>query len=332
MKLKILVCAALLTGLPLQRGIMAAPKTSQSKQRKLDTALHKAAFEGNLAQVKAALSRGGHINAPDADGNTAVHAACQNESMLAYLLQKGGNVNALNKYGQTALMFVTMTDQLAVANQSRIVKRLLNAGAKLNLRNISGQTALTLALDAGRFETARLLIDRGADANIPDDKGETPLMKAAAGILLPMDGDKDKERAEMLALLLKKGAKANAADEEGRTALMWASIFDCAAGAKVLIKAGAKVNAADGEGRTPLMHAVEGSHLEVVRVLLQNGADVSMKNKSGQTVLSMARNELRAAKTGEIIGFDVTELEALVTELDAAEKAAKAAKGKSAGQ
>jgi hypothetical protein len=49
---------------------------------------------------------------------------------------------------------------------------LIQAGAQLNRRNVEGQTPLMVTLDP---ETARVLLDAGADKTVRDKKGKTAL-------------------------------------------------------------------------------------------------------------------------------------------------------------
>src|SRR5437773_440845 len=58
------------------------------------------------------------------------------------------------------------------------VRRLLAEGADVNGRNAAGATALMWAV--GDLETARLLVDRGADVNAVSDDGRMPLIIASA--------------------------------------------------------------------------------------------------------------------------------------------------------
>ena len=56
------------------------------------------------------------------------------------------------------------------------VEKLLRAGAEINYRTTgTGYTPLHWAIYEENFEIARLLIDRGAEANISDEHGETAL-------------------------------------------------------------------------------------------------------------------------------------------------------------
>ena len=92
-----------------------------------------------------------------------------------------------------------------------MVELLLTKGANIN----AGKwTALHSALDAGRFDIVELLLAKGADANIRDDEGRTPLHIAAwyAASGFP----------KIVELLISNGADIKAKDNNGKTALSYA--------------------------------------------------------------------------------------------------------------
>jgi ankyrin repeat protein len=58
----------------------------------------------------------------------------------------------------------------------RVVSEALIAkGANLNVRDVIGNTPLLLAISGGRFDIAKLLVERGANISILSQKGESPL-------------------------------------------------------------------------------------------------------------------------------------------------------------
>ena len=92
------------------------------------------------------------------------------------------------------------------------VRRLIDRGADVNVRNHKGQTALHCAAKAGFAPIVALLLDRGADVDAEDGDGETPLATALRSTV------KDKARlGEVVRLLCVAGANADHADRLGRT-------------------------------------------------------------------------------------------------------------------
>ena len=94
-----------------------------------------------------------------------------------------------------------------------------------NTRDAMGATALHDAVWSGRVELVRLLLDHGADPNIPHAEGlSTPLHYAAI-----------KGNAAIAAILIDHGADINAADRSGSTALHLAAARGYADVVKLLI-------------------------------------------------------------------------------------------------
>lgn len=98
----------------------------------------------------------------------------------------------------------------AFFGRPEVVELLLARGAKLDLKskNQLNNTPLNAAVAANKLETARLLLEKGADANAHQHGGITPLHEAAAA-----------GNAEMVRLLLSHHADANAISEDNRTPL-----------------------------------------------------------------------------------------------------------------
>ena len=91
---------------------------------------------------------------------------------------------------------------------------LLYKGANPNIRNDRGVTPLSVATGLAWIEGVELLIDKGARVNDPDDNGETPLIGAV-----------HMRNIELVRTLLKAGADANRADSSGRSAADYARLL-----------------------------------------------------------------------------------------------------------
>ncbi len=124
------------------------------------------------------------------------------------------------------------------------------------------------------------LLDAGADVNIVDEEGQTPLMKAANTIDDP----------ECLRMLLQAGLSVSTRDNSGRTALIAALAGNKKENIKTLIDSGANINIKleDYSMATPLMLACMHCDVEIVQILLDAHAAINSQDKFGYTALMIA--------------------------------------------
>ena len=93
---------------------------------------------------------------------------------LTALINAGADVNAQSHDGYTALHIAAQNDKLLA-----IIRALIATGANPNIANNNGNTPLLMAVKAGDIRISRILIDVGSDVNIPYLSGDTALHLAA---------------------------------------------------------------------------------------------------------------------------------------------------------
>jgi ankyrin repeat protein len=153
------------------------PNIQDSKSR---TPLHVAAYMKQPAAVRTLLKLGANPNALEIDRYDIVTiAAVRNDTeMLKIALEGGaGARNVTSRYDGTALIAA------AHLGQVEAVRILIDAKAPLNHVNNLGWTALMEAIvlgngDARHTATVKALVEAGADVNIADRQGTTPLQHA----------------------------------------------------------------------------------------------------------------------------------------------------------
>jgi len=192
-------------------------------------------------------------------------------------LSHGADVNAKSVEGRSALYLAAMQPAGAP-----IVRILLDAGADPNLPTIVGVTPLFPAMVAS-LESAQLLLAKGANPNAKTAQGGTPLMSAA-----------NSGNPKAVALLLAKGVDVNARTKRGETALANAANEGSFESVNMLLEKGADPNTVDYRGYTPLMHAAynDAVSADLIRLLLAKGAKIDVTGE-GETPYSLA------AKRGE---------------------------------
>jgi ankyrin repeat protein len=274
------------------------------------TALIRAAQNGHLDIVKALLEKGADVNLKDNLGHTALTSAAQNGHLdiVKALLEKGADVNLKDKNGDNALMCAEKTPHLLVMIE--LIKK--HISAELNATKINGTPLIIWAVEYGRLDIVKELLEKGADVNLKDKYGHTALIRAAYN-----------GRLDIVKALLEKGADVNLKDNFGHTTLIWAARKDRLDIVKALLEKGVNVNLEDSYGCTALkwaarnghltvieelikkqtpeqlnetkideipliIWAAQNGHLNIVNTLLEKGADVNLKNDAGDTALNIA--------------------------------------------
>ncbi len=198
--------------------------------------------------------------------------------LLKIILTNKVKINKPKKNGRTIIYDVINYNNL------ELIKILLNNGCDANIRDINGDTPVSVLIDEGvkikRAKDRELFIKRllillkfRVDVNSVDIQGKTVFHKA----IIAND-------FEVVEKLLTKKADLNIKDKQGRTALhhtQWKGNYKIA---KLLITAGAKMDEPDYAGFTILNYAAILGHINLVQVLISSGVLMFNHNKKSQAV------------------------------------------------
>ena len=162
------------------------------------TPLHVAAFLRQRDAMRALVKAGADPNALEHDRYdiVTIAAVANDVPTLEAALALGGNArNVTSRYDGTALIAA------AHLGHAEVVRQLIRAGAPLDHVNNLGWTAVieSIVLGDGGADhqaTLRALIDAGANVNLADRGGQTPLALA-----------RSRNHREMIAMLEKAGAR-----------------------------------------------------------------------------------------------------------------------------
>ncbi len=239
--------------------------------------------------------------------NTALHRASSQgyNEIVKLLLEKGADAEIKDQHGMTPL------NRAAQRNQLTAIILLLDSGAK-----ISGGfpetswTPLFNSVFRRHYEACEILLKRGADPNIKDEKGRTPLDIAIAE-RTDLEGDirRQNEFDKIIDLLKEYGAKDTLFSAVGRndvaavsnfinkenvnlkenpskdSSLHQAAAYGYNEIIQILLSNDADINIKDELGRTPLMIAVGARQLETVSLLINSGANIESVDSNKQTAL-----------------------------------------------
>ena len=325
----------------------STPAGTVADVKVLTAQLIRAAEAGDITAVQRLLQEGADINDRDAQGRTPVMAATHGRQtdIVRALIQAGADINIrdnqfdnpflyagaeglleilqltiaaradtklTNRFGGTALIPAAERGHVEIVNEL-----LTRTDVNVNHINDLGWTALLEAIvlsNGGERHQwiVQLLVDHGANINIPDKDGVTPLMHTQARgfkeierILLKEAAAAGERDAKLIAAakrgdaaeakeLLAQGASVHARDDKGVTALIAAAYRNDLAIADLLIQAGADVNAQDNTKQSAYLIPTAEGYLELLRRTLQAGADVNSLDSYNGTGL------IRAADRGHV--------------------------------
>ena len=234
---------------------------------------------GDAATVQALLKKKIDVNAPQADGATALHWAAYRSDVesTAALIRAGANINLANNYGVTPLALAAQQGNPAVLDL--LLKAGANPNDPVNFVN-AGETPLMTAARSANVDAIKALARAGADVNAKEAwNGQTALMWAAA------EGD-----SVMVSALLELGADLRARSNAGTTPFLFAVRKGDMRTVQAMIAGGADVNEKRaGDFASPLLIAIINGHEDLTDLLLDKGADPNAEGGSTNLTVTGSR-------------------------------------------
>ncbi|XP_076279889.1 uncharacterized protein LOC143208872 [Lasioglossum baleicum] len=258
--------------------------------------LHKAVKRKQVQMVELLINYGANVNVKNSLGETPIVNAIENrdKKMIELLLTNGADIKEDPKVlrvavenGNLKIVEDILTDCADVnmlligcsefdawapplhravkRKQVQMVELLINYGANVNVKNSQGETPIFDAIRSRDKQMIKLLLSNGADI-----KEDPKVLRAAV----------ENGNLKIVEDILTDGADVNmlliANSSIGRRFLFLhkAVMQKQVKMAKLLIKYGANVNAKDSEGATPIFYAINKRDTEMIELLLINGADI----------------------------------------------------------
>ncbi len=198
------------------------------------SALMLATFNGDFNIANLLIKKGADVNYKTSDGTNALVVAAKRGyyNIAKLLIKNGSNVNNRTSYKSSALfeavkqlndsitnLLIENKAQINVNNRFNLTPLQYSAGYNLLYFNLNGENNIDKDIDAfihhsNANKISELLINAGADLNVKDIYGFTPLMVAT-----------QLNNLELVKILCKAGADPNLASYDGITPLIYANIY-----------------------------------------------------------------------------------------------------------
>ncbi|XP_046375805.2 ankyrin repeat domain-containing protein 50-like [Haliotis rufescens] len=270
-----------------------------------------AAEKGCKGMYNMLVSFGGNETLFDEDGNNILHVACLGgkDDMVRYIIAKnivdvnsrgqcgstplmlasekghkgifdlivkrGGNVRALDDYGNNILHMACCGGNVRMVRYL-ISKRFID----INSKGQDGGTPLMCAAEMGHRVVFEILVRKGGNVSLLDDKGDDILHAACLG------GNTDMVRY----ILSKYRIPVNSRGQFGRNPVMAAAQQGCKELFDYLVRKGGNVTHIDNDGNNILHVACIGGHVQMVQHVLSMGfgIDINSRGQQGKTPVWVA--------------------------------------------
>ena len=270
---------------------------------------------GNVEAVRLLLDRGATVDFKDSVRQSSLMLAIREDhpDIVRLLISRGADVNSVTRVGNDTGLCASqfcagirtwhrhrsrrlpdrgsryltpggMTPLLYAARDGRIesARLLVQNGADLKATDPNGITPLLMAITNNQVDTARFLIERGAEINIVDWYGRSPLWSAVEVRNMDVDNATfvngvDREPVlELIKILLDKGADPNVRTAETPPIR------------RFILPITGSLEWVDFVGMTPFLYAARAGDLTVMKLLLEHGANPKIPTFSGTTALMAA--------------------------------------------
>lgn len=161
-----------------------------------------------------------------------------------------------------------------------ILDFLLSSGANINIQDNQGDTPLHIAVKTNQPAIVQKLLDAGADPNSRNTLSATPIFYASE---------------EVIPMLISKGADVNAKDKMGWTPIHAFVNKNRFKSTRILLKTPKRqINERESMGNTPLHLAAMKGFGELTKLLIENGASVDEINNARKTPIQVAIGESKS--------------------------------------
>ncbi|XP_062578834.1 putative ankyrin repeat protein RF_0381 [Saccostrea cucullata] len=246
------------------------------RDKSSNTALHAAAWGGNVQIVKLLIEKKMDIYSVQKGGETILHQCCRfgKMEMCEHLVDNFPDLLAIrDTEGWTVL------HSACCGGSVEIVSFLIEKGMDINILSNDGRSILHIACLNGKFEVCEYLIENYPNLSDVRDKSSNSVLHDAA-----WGGN-----VQIVKLLIEKKMDINVIQEEGETVL-----HQCCRSGKIemceyLVNHFPDLlEIRDNDGWTVLHSACSGGSVDIISFLLKKGLDINVLSNVGESILHIA--------------------------------------------
>ena len=198
-------------------------------------------------------------------------------------LKVNGLINTIPLYAKKYVQFIFLSFAVFEFYKSSFYQNICDYVKIILLSEEDKNSALIENIYSNKIDEIKLLIDCGANIEVENRFGYTPLMIAIYY-----------DKPAIVKFLIAKGGNIEAKDKYGYTPLMITAFYGMVDFMRVLLDSGVNLEAKDKNGNTALMMGVHFGVIEVVRILINNGGNIEAKDNDNYALSMVAAYSGRA--------------------------------------
>ncbi len=261
-----------------------------------ETPLLVSAGKGNQVMIQYLIEKGADQNSVDSSGRNILHrlAASKNSAKIISSLKFDSRI--INKADQSGMSPIGYA---AASKRWENIRPIAEIGGDVNFTDTSGKTLLMMVIAGGDADTAKFLVDKGADVKAAGGSGITPLHLAAS--------NKGKKWDDLLLLMIQRGGNVNASDSSGSSPAGKAIEAGNLSFFRILATNGLNLNFMEKGGVPLLLYAYRNNQKVIAGELMKGGADITARDSEGNSLLHVIaeKNDVLQYKSMASYNFDL---------------------------